>query len=136
MLKEVQTVTCFLESEGEILILLRSQQVRTFQGVWGGISGLIEKGKTAEEQAVLEIEEETGLTTADIELVKKGEAQIIVDADRNLRKIVYPFLFHARARNQIRINWEHTEFKWIKPADLARYPTMPELQETLDRVLI
>jgi 8-oxo-dGTP diphosphatase len=135
MPKEVQTVTTFLESDGEILILLRSRHVRTFKGVWGAVSGMIDNGRNPDEQALVEIEEETGLTASDIQLSKKSEPQIIDDADRNLRKIVYPFLFHVLNRHKIRINWEHTEFKWIKPADLGDYTTMPELKETLERVL-
>lgn len=57
MPKEVQTVTTFLESDGEILILLRSQHVRTFKGVWGAVSGMIDNGRNPDEQALVEIEE-------------------------------------------------------------------------------
>ena len=71
MLKEVHTVTSFLESDGEILILLRSKKVRSYKSTWGGVSGLIDPGHTADEQAVQEIAEETGLAPADIRLIKK-----------------------------------------------------------------
>ena len=134
-MKEVHTVTCFLESDGEVLILLRSQQVRTFKGIWGGVSGLIENGMTSDTQALQEIQEETGLERDDIQLLKKSEAQIILDPNRNLKKIVYPYLFQVVDRSKVKINWEHTVFKWIKPEEIDNYPTMPELKETLQRVL-
>jgi len=60
MLLEKRVVTCFLESDGEILILRRSRQVGSYQGKWAGVSGFIET--TADEQALVEIEEETGLS--------------------------------------------------------------------------
>jgi 8-oxo-dGTP diphosphatase len=135
MSKEVLTVTSFLESDGEILILLRSKKVRSYKSMWGGVSGLIDPGHTADQQAVQEIFEETSLSPADIRLVKKGEPIIIQDAERDLKKVVNPYLYHVADRNKVRIDWEHTEFKWIKPEDIEKYPTMPQLKETLDRVL-
>ncbi|MCL0057688.1 hypothetical protein M1N05_01270 [Dehalococcoidales bacterium] len=39
---EKKVVTCFLESDGEILILRRSAQVSSYQGRWAGVSGYIE----------------------------------------------------------------------------------------------
>lgn len=61
-------VTCFLESDGQILILRRSQQVGGYRGRWAGVSGYIET--TADEQAMVEIEEETSLDREDLKLIK------------------------------------------------------------------
>ena len=74
---EKRVVTCFLESEGEILILRRSERVGSYQGRWAGVSGYIET--TADEQAITEIAEETGLAEADVELVTMSEPLIIED---------------------------------------------------------
>jgi 8-oxo-dGTP diphosphatase len=133
--REVHTVTAFLRSKDQILILLRSDRVRNFKNIWGAVSGLIENGLPADEQVRLEIKEETGLSGSDIQLVKTGETQIIDDLDRNLRKIVYPYLFDVKEPARIRINWEHSDYKWINPGDIDRYPTMPELKQTLQKVL-
>ena len=72
MLQEKHVVTCFLESGNRILILRRSEQVGSYQGIWAGVSGYIEANTTADEQALLEIEEETSLCREDLELIKKG----------------------------------------------------------------
>jgi 8-oxo-dGTP diphosphatase len=133
--KEVHTVTGFLESEGQILLLLRSNQVRTFRETWAGVAGLIDEGKTADEQVILEIQEETGLGAEDIQLIKKGEPFIFHDANRDLKKVIYPYLFHVKDRRKVRLDWEHTDCKWIKPEEMGQYPTMPKLKETLERVL-
>jgi 8-oxo-dGTP pyrophosphatase MutT (NUDIX family) len=135
MPKEVHAVTSFLESDNEVLILLRSKHVSTYQGKWGGISGVIDDGRTADEQAILEIKEETGLSGDAVELYKKGDPFVFDDEMLNLRKVIYPYLFHVKDRSRIRIDWEHKELRWIRPEDLENYDTMPKLKETLAQVL-
>ena len=133
MLKEKRVVTCFLESENQILILRRSEQVGSYQGRWAGVSGYIEN--TADEQALIEIEEETSLGVEDIELIKKGEPLHIEDEKLGVEWVVHPYLFHIKDRDKIKIDWEHKELKWIEPEDIDNYETVPRLRETLEQVL-
>ncbi len=134
MLQKREVVTSFLESDGEILILLRSEHVSTYRGRWAGVSGSIDEGNTADEQARREIEEETSLSKQDIELVRKGEPQLIDDKKLGFRKVVHPYLFHIKDRAKIKIDWEHKEAKWIKPEEIGNYHTVPMLKEALARV--
>ena len=131
-LKEKQVVTCFLESNGEILILRRSQQVGSYQGRWAGVSGYIEK--TADEQALVEIKEEAGLSGEDLKLIKRGRPLPIKDERLGIKWVVHPYLFHIKDRGKIKIDWEHKEVRWISPEDIANYQTVPMLKETLARV--
>jgi 8-oxo-dGTP diphosphatase len=133
MLQEKKVVTCFLESEGEILILRRSGEVGSYRGSWAGVSGYIES--TADEQALTEIEEETNLKRDEVELIKKGEPLAVEDEGLGIRWLVHPYLFRIKDRDKIRIDWEHKEAKWIKPGDIERYQTVPKLKEALSRVL-
>lgn len=135
MPKEKQGVTCFLESNNEILILLRSKLVSTYRGTWGGVSGAIDKGRTADEQAFQEIKEETGLSEQDVQLIKRGQPLAFYDKEIGIKKVIHPFLFHVKDRNKIRIDWEHKKIKWITPSDIDKYRTMPKLKETLALVL-
>ncbi len=135
MSQEKQAVTVFLESEGEILILLRSQQVSTYQGKWGGVSGSVDEDMTPDEQALLEIEEETGLSREDFKLTRKGEPLLVYDIVLGVRKVVHPYLFHVKDRNKVKIDWEHKQMRWIEPSDIDNYETMPKLKETLAQVL-
>jgi 8-oxo-dGTP diphosphatase len=133
MLQEKKVVTCFLESEGEILILRRSGEVGSYQGSWAGVSGYIES--TADEQALTEIEEETSLKRDEVELLKKGKPLTVEDEGLGIRWVVHPYLFRIKDRDKIRIDWEHKESRWIKPEDIERYQTVPKLKEALSRVL-
>jgi ADP-ribose pyrophosphatase YjhB (NUDIX family) len=133
MLQEKRVVTCFLESENEILILRRSEQVGSYQGRWAGVSGYVET--SADEQALIEIEEETSLSPEEVELTRRGKALAVEDKKLGVRWVVHPYLFHIEDRNKIKIDWEHKETRWIVPEDITKFETVPKLKETLGRVL-
>lgn len=132
---EIHAVTSFLQSENEILILLRSEQVSTYKDTWAGISGPVDDDKTADEQALVEIEEETSLSGEDIELIQKGKPLVFDDEMLQVKKVVHPYLFRVKERSKLNINWEHKDIRWIKPVDIDNYETMPKLKETLAQVL-
>ena len=131
-MQEKKVVSCFLESDGEILILRRSGQVGTYQGRWAGVSGYIES--TADEQALTEIEEETSLSGEDLKLLKKGRPLEVKDNKLGVKWVVHPYLFHIKDRDKIKIDWEHKEVRWIQPTDIDNFETVPKLKETLARV--
>lgn len=124
-------VTSFLMHEGKVLILKRSEKVSTFKGKWAGISGRIEEGESDLEAAYREIKEELGIEREQLEFVSRGELLKVV-GERVW--IVHPFLFRAKTQ-QIKIDWEHTEYRWIRPEDLERYDTVAKLKEALESVL-
>lgn len=139
-MREACVVTCFLLRTGpdghdEVLILRRSGRVGTYRGRWAGVSGYLEGAPSmAEEQARREVREETGLTAADVELLKAGRHFTFEDPDLDTRWTVHPFLFRVRPRAAIAIDWEHTETRWVRPGTLGRYRTVPRLREALARV--
>ena len=142
--RETPVVTCFLLRTGplgddEVLILRRSGRVRTYRGRWAGVSGYLEAASetaatSPEAQARREIEEETGLTPADAELVRAGDPLTFEDPELDTRWTVHPFLFRVRPGAAIAIDWEHTEARWVRPGALGRHRTVPRLREALARV--
>jgi ADP-ribose pyrophosphatase YjhB (NUDIX family) len=134
-LKEISSVTCFLTYKGKILILLRSNKVRSYQGIWGGVSGRIQDGHTPLEQARLEVLEETEIPEKEIVSIKEGQTMVFDDNEVKIRKVVYPFLFQIKDPGKVKIDWEHTQSAWINPEEMESYDTMPKLKETLLRVL-
>ncbi len=130
---EKHIVTCFLEHNHKILILKRSQKVSTYQGQWAGVSGYMEA--IDGEQALIEIKEETRLDKGDVQLLKKGEPLEVIDEAMNRKWIIHPFLFHVKAPEKIKIDWEHTEVKWVTASEITGYETVPWLKETLYKVI-
>ena len=132
-LEEKHVVTCFLEHGRKILILRRSSRVGTYRRSWAGVSGYIETNDV--DQAFTEISEETELYKKDLRLIKKGKPLEVIDKNLNRKWIVHPFLFHVKAPEKIKTDWEHTEVKWIKPGELKKYETVPGLAKALARVI-
>lgn len=131
-------VTCFVlrsDADGDrILLVKRSDRVRTYRGAWAAISGYLEPGVCALEQAYTELREEASLDRAEVELVRQGEPIAVNDADTGLNWIVHPFLFRMRRLDTIVTDWEATESQWISPGQLAHLPTVPMLVEAFAAV--
>ena len=129
--REIQIVTSFLErDDGRVLLLKRSERVGSFRGRWAAVSGFLED-PTPFAQAVREIEEETGLRSEDLALLREGARVLARDGDRIYT--VHPFLFRVHDP-EIRIDWEHTEFEWVEPAEIVRRETVPKLEDVWQAV--
>jgi hypothetical protein len=123
--EEIHVVTAILQNaKGEILLLKRSDKVRTFQGRWAGVSGYMEQVSPLE-QAYKEIEEEVGLPPEDLTL--RNEGPLVFAREGKLGFVVHSFLFRTDT-DAVKLNWENTEFVWIMPSDLPRYETVQALE--------
>ena len=116
-MKRIHVVTSFLlRRDGpsdRILLLRRSERVRTYRGLWAGVSGYVEG--EPDEQATVEIREETGLGRADIRMLKRGEAVEAEDTSNDCVWVVHPYLFLVKKPEKVRLDWEHSEGRWIEP---------------------
>ncbi|HKM78500.1 MAG TPA: NUDIX domain-containing protein [Candidatus Bathyarchaeia archaeon] len=128
-----QVVTSFLQRGQLLLLLLRSNEVGTYQGKWGAVSGFLEQNEDPYERAKIEISEETALTSKDLLLIRSGELLRIYDQEKDIVWIVHPFLFTTH-ESAISVNWENSQYKWVEPDDLANFETVPSLRQTFDRV--
>lgn len=134
-MKTTRIVTSFLTLDGRYLILKRSSRVRTMKDLWAGISGLIEGNEEPLYRAKKEIHEETNITESQITLIRTAP-QIRIDSPQyeNHEWLIFPFLFSVR-EPKIKLNWENSDYKWITPADLAKFQTVPSLEKVLASLL-
>lgn len=132
MTKVGEVVTAFLFQEGKVLIVRRSRAVGTYPGRWSAISGYLEHAPL--EQALIEIEEETGLRAIDVQLLAQGAPIDVEDASLQRRWRVYPFAFALIAAKPIRLDWENVEYRWVQPQELQGLGGVPGLAEALSRV--
>ena len=70
-MRSTRIVTSFIKNSNKILILKRSDKVRSMKGLWSGVSGIIGNNEKPEDRAKIEIFEETGMEK--VNLVKKME---------------------------------------------------------------
>ena len=129
-------VTSFIKNGDRILILKRSDKVKSMKCLWAGVSGIIEKNdKTPLARAKTEILEETGINEEEIELLKANERIKIEAAQyKNHEWNIFPFLFSTK-NSKIKLNWENSDFKWIEPNEIKNYETVPELEKILFSLL-
>jgi 8-oxo-dGTP pyrophosphatase MutT (NUDIX family) len=134
-MRSTKIVTSFIRDNEKLLILKRSDKVKSMKGLWAGISGIIEKNEEPLKRAKIEIFEEIGITEDLITLVKTSEEMRINSPQyENHEWEIFPFLFEAK-NPTIKLNWENSEFKWINIEELENYETVPSLQKVLLNLL-
>ncbi len=134
-MRSTKIVTSFIRDNEKLLILKRSDKVKSMKGLWAGISGIIEKNEEPLKRAKIEIFEEVGITEDMITLVRSSEEMRINSPQyENHEWEIFPFLFEAK-NPTIKLNWENSEFKWINVEELENYKTVPSLQKVLFNLL-
>jgi len=132
-----RVVTCIIiNDKDELLFLKRSNRVRTYKGLWGGIAGYIEENEEPLETALKEIKEESGLEKADVKFLKQIKPVKFTDfyEGETYNWEIYPFLFKIIKKSKIDIDWEHTEYKWITPSEIENMETVPHLKEVVFQI--
>ncbi|MHC1721050.1 MAG: NUDIX domain-containing protein [Clostridiaceae bacterium] len=133
-MKESHVVTCFVENDGEVLIVKRGLKVGTYQQKWSGISGYIEVGITPMEQAWQELREEAGLDYSSVTFKKEGEVLVVTDEKLDRKWFVHPFRFALADRDKIVLDWENLKHIWIDPEKIPEYETVPGLFDAWEKV--
>ena len=131
---KTKIVTTFLTNSDKILLLKRSQKVKSMKNLWAGISGIIEGDEKPVKRAKIEVYEEVGIDESDIKLIKEGDVILIESPQyENHQWEVYPFLFSCNNR-EIKLNWENSDSKWINVNELNDFMTVPSLDKVLTRL--
>lgn len=123
--KETHVVSCVVRDGDRYLLLKRSERVGTFQGYWAAVSGFVEQGETPDQTAIKELREETSL---DLCIAKAGAAVRVRSGETVW--VIHPFLFQASAP-KIKIDWEHTEFRWLQAEEMKGF----QIGDGLERVI-
>jgi 8-oxo-dGTP diphosphatase len=133
-----QVVTCLLVKNKKLLILKRSEKVRTYKRFWGGVAGYIEECENPYETAVKEIQEETQILPGQIQLLIEGEPVAIVDVDEgtSYEWTIHHFVFKVKSGTKICLDWEHVAYQWIDPQDIESFKTVPHFKELIQQYLI
>lgn len=125
-------ITVFLTHQGRICLVRRSRDVRTYQGLWSGISGYLE-GDPAEHFKV-ELEEETSLKPDECTLLRQSGTVVVRDEGNQFTWCIHPFLCEVHDPSRISLDWENTEYRWVLPEEMESLDTVPGLKEVYERV--
>jgi isopentenyldiphosphate isomerase len=127
----------FVKYGDEILLLKRSDKVRTYKGLWGMVAGYLDEAKPVMQKALEEIKEELGiiLNEQDILSVKIADPFEFKDNAANKTWLTCNILIELKKKPKIKLDWEHTEYKWVKLEDIKNFNKIPSFEQSLKRVL-
>lgn len=103
-----------VNEEGHILLLKRAPESNFAPDQWGYPGGKIEEGESSLEAAVRETQEETELIVQNPEPL--GVFNGAVEA-----------FFVDTFEGKVKIDFEHTAWEWVPPADLTAYDLAPSV---------
>jgi mutator protein MutT len=102
-------------------ILLEKRNNEPGKGKWSIPGGLVELGETAEQTAVREVEEETGLTVEKPEVVDVV-SNVELDADKRVRYHFVIIDFFVKLKGgQLKAASDAAELRWVRLDDVESY---------------
>lgn len=108
-----------LNEDGEVLLLKRAPESHFAPEQWGFPGGKIEAGETNLEAAIRETKEETQLRVQNVRslgIFNNAVAAYVSDS----------------FEGDVKIDFEHTDWAWVSPADLDEYDLAPSVREIYD----
>lgn len=128
-------LTVFVTYNKEILLLKRSDKVRAYQGKWNAIAGYLDEIKPVREKVLEELREEVDISEEIIEEICLGKIERIEDKKISKTWIGQPVLVKLRTKPEIKLDWEHTEYKWIKPEELKNFDIVESLDKSFENLM-
>jgi len=128
-------LSVFVFYNEKLLLLKRSDKVANYKGKWNVVVGFLDDTKPIREKALEELAEETKITESDIKSIHESPYFELPDKSINKTWLVQPVLVYLKKQPEIILDWEHTEYQWIKPEDLTNYDTVPGLDINLRHAL-
>lgn len=132
---DAPVVTIIVKYKDEILLLKRSDKVWTYKGKWQAVAGYLDEARPLKEKVLEELREEIGVLENNIKKIKYGKMFEFHDKDIGKTWIVNPVLAELKEKPQIKIDFEHTEYRWIKPEEIEKFDIVPNLKESMKGVL-
>ncbi|MBN2209864.1 MAG: NUDIX domain-containing protein [Sedimentisphaerales bacterium] len=115
---------------GRYLIIKR--QTPYLNDTWQMVSGALEKGETAWEAALREIEEETGLVPD--RLYSINDVELFYEINQNCINIIPVFVGFLDTEQSVRLSHEHSEYKWVSAEEAVAFFSFDNQMKTIRRI--
>lgn len=115
------------DHEYKVLLLKRSTPV--LKDMWCYIGGSIEEGEAAWQSARREIEEETGITK--VSLYTSNKFDQFYSPNENYIYMAPVFVGYVDDEENVRLNDEHSEYKWLSFEEAIEQVALPGNDEIL-----
>jgi|GEM_PF-231820 len=127
----VPVINCVVRYNGKILLVKRSGGMKFYPNYWNGISGFLDDDQTIEEKVLEELNEELGINEDNINSMKKGSIIEYEDSAYKKTWLIRPVLVDVNTDN-IKIDWEAREFKWVLPEELKNFELLPGFDKVVE----
>jgi 8-oxo-dGTP diphosphatase len=111
------------------ILLLKRRTDDFMPGMWEIPGGHVDPGERIPDAIARELEEETGLTLVDIVSPEGG-----FDYDGEFGR-TRQWNFRVTATGERITHPEHSEYRWVSPAELATLPMTPEMRQSLAQLI-
>jgi dATP pyrophosphohydrolase len=108
--KQVDSYIYRITDNGPVYLMLKRSSGKYYEHLWQGVAGKIEKGETAVQAVVRELEEETGKKP--IKIFAADHIASFYDA-RNDRILMVPIFGIEVEDSEVQLSEEHSEYKWV-----------------------
>ena len=125
----------FVKHGEKILLLKRSDEVNDYPRKWNAVTGFMDELVTVEEKVLQELNEELGIGKDSISSMRVGKPYEVKDFSIKKTWIVNPVIVELNRMPQIKLNFEHTEFKWISKNELSYFNTVPILNNFFENYI-
>lgn len=126
--RHIKATIAFIKSKDKILVLKRSNKVSYYPGYWHVVGGHLDKASEVRKNVFKEIEEEVGFKRNQVKFIKSSKPYQLYDREKDIYWRFYPALVEVKTR-KVKLDWEHTAYRWIKPADFLKLKILPKMIE-------
>ncbi len=122
-------VNAFVQrSDGRLLFVRRSARLFYYGGYWHVVAGFLDKQRSPQRQALVELREELGLRSGQVRFVRAARPFFRNDPEHARRWKIHPVLFRLSGRTpRVRLNWESERAAWLTPQQFLRRQTVPNI---------
>ena len=129
-------ITVFVKYKDKILLLKRSNKVNNYPSKWNTVSGYLDEVKPIKNKILEELSEELDIQENIIKNINYGKYWKLVDKKINKTWLIYPVIVELNKKPPIKLDWEHTDFKWIKPENITDFDIVTKLDKSLENALV
>ncbi|MBU0529601.1 NUDIX domain-containing protein [bacterium] len=129
--KQVDSYIYRLTENGPLYLMLKRSTGKYYEHLWQGVAGKIEKGETAWQAVVRELEEETGKKP--VKMFAADHIASFYDARKDRIQMVPVFGIEVE-NSEVQLSEEHSEYKWVSFEDALTLLTWKGQKEGLRTV--